>query len=288
MTKWAVGIVIFILVIAGVIYGIYQKNDYDFNDTTVEYTILQTWEMPEELREISGIYWLGDERIACIQDEDGYIFIYDLKTSRIVDKYKFAGSGDYEAITSLNDEFWVVESNGTLFNIKDLKGIEEDAVEIKLDFEYRNNIEGLAASKQGNLWLIVKERNLDNRGDYRGIYAFDPETRNLDKTPVLKINFNDPAFDRLRTNNPRQLIRPSDMSFHPETNELYVLDAEFQKLLILKPSGKIKELHLLDPEKFTQPEGICFSPSGRMFISNEALGGPANIIELKFDKNQDF
>ena len=286
MKKWATGIVVLVLVIAAAIYGVYQKNDYDYNDTTKAYTIINKWELPEELNEVSGIYWLGEDKIACVQDEDGFVFIYDLKSSRVVDKYKFGGPGDYEALTSLNDEFWIVESNGKLFNIKDLKGEEQDATIVELDFEYRNNIEGLAASEDGNLWLSVKERNLDNRGDYRGIYAFDPETRNLDKTPVLKINFNDPAFDVLRTNNPRKLVRPSDLSFHPLTNELYVLDAEFQKLLILKPSsGKIKELHLLDPEEFTQPEGICFTPSGRMFISNEALGGPANIIELKFDKN---
>ena len=284
MNKWAVGIIVAVLVVAGVVYGVYESNDYDFEDAKKSYTVLQKWELPLELEEISGVHWISDSRIACIQDEDGIVFVYDLDSSKIIKEYKFAGPGDYEALTFLNGEYWIAESNGKLFNIQSLDGVEQEAESVQLEFEYRNNIEGLAANKDGKLWLAVKDRNLDNRGDYKGIYAFDPATHELDREPVLKINYNDPAFDVLRTGNPRKLVRPSDLGFHPVTGELFVLDAEFQKVLILKESGKIKELHLLDPEEFSQPEGICFSPSGRIFIANESLGGPANIIELKINR----
>ncbi len=282
MNRWAVGIIMMVLVIAGAIYGIYEKNDYDFKDSTKSYKIINKWELPSELEEVSGIHWVSDDRIACIQDEEGIIFIFDLNSNSIVKRYKFGPSGDYEALTFLNGEYWVIESSGKLYKVKNLDLAEKDAEKFTLDFEYRHNIEGLASTQDGDLWLAVKERNLDNRGDYKAIYSFDPKTNKLNYDPVVKINYNDPAFDVLRTNNPRKLIRPSDISFHPVTGELYVLDAEFQKLLILKDSGKIKELHLLDPEEFSQPEGLCFSPSGRMFIANEGLGGAPNIIELKF------
>ncbi|MCB7480103.1 SdiA-regulated domain-containing protein [Christiangramia sediminis] len=282
MKKWAIGIIALTLVLAGVIYTIYQLNDYDYDDATKSYEIVNKWELPEELEEISGIHWMGDEKIACIQDEDGIIFIYDLSVSKIIQEYKFAGSGDYEALTSLNGEFWVAESNGELFNIKNLEA-QENAESIQLEFEYRNNIEGLAANKDGDLWLAVKEKNLDNSGGYRGIYSFNPKTNKLNPAPVLKIQFDDPIFDVLKTNNPRILIRPSDLSFSPLNNDVYVLDAEFQKLLIIDRSGKIKKMHLLDPEEFEQPEGICFTPSGRMFISNESISGAASILEVKLD-----
>jgi hypothetical protein len=32
---------------------------------------------------------------------------------------------------------------------------------------------------------------------------------------------------------------------------------------------------------FAQPEGLCFDSKGTMFISNEAAGGSANILEFK-------
>lgn len=284
MTKWAIGIIVMVLLLAGIMYAIYQANDYDYNDAEKSYKIIKKWELPEELDEISGMQWINDHRIACIQDEDGIIFVYDLKSSKIIKRYEFAGPGDYEALAFLNGEYWVAESNGKLFRVKSLDNANKDAEVVELSFEYRNNIEGLTANSEGKLLMAVKERNLDNRGDYKGIYAFDPKTNYLNMDPVIKINYNDPAFDILRTENPRKLIRPSDISFNPVTKDLYVLDAEFQKILILKESGKIKELHLLDPEEFTQPEGICFSPGGRMFISNEGLGGRPNIIELKILK----
>ncbi|SDR80814.1 SdiA-regulated domain-containing protein [Gramella sp. MAR_2010_147] len=283
MNKWAIGIIAFTLILAGIVYAIYEKNDYDFDDATKSYEILNKWELPQELDEVSGIYWMGDNKMACVQDEDGIIFIYDLSSSKIIKEYKFADAGDYEALGFQDGEFWIAESNGKLFNVKSLDGVEDQAEIVELEFEYRNNIEGLAASRDGNLWLSVKDRNLDNSSGYKGIYSFNPKTKRLAKEPVLKIMYNDPKFDVLKTDNPRKLIRPSDLSFSPVTNDLYVLDAEFQKVLILNRNGSIKDLHLLDPAEFTQPEGICFSPSGRIFISNESLGGPANIIEIKIN-----
>ncbi|TBW29146.1 SdiA-regulated domain-containing protein [Gramella sp. KN1008] len=282
MTKWAIGIVVIVLILAGAIYAVYENNDYDFNDAEKSYRITQEWELPAELIEISGLEWAGNNKLACVQDEDGFLFIYDLESSKITKRYKFGASGDYEALTRLEDNYWVAESNGRLVQINDIEGPEENAKDIQLKFEYRNNIEGLAATPDGDLWIAVKDRNLDNEGDYKGIYSFDPSTGVLNMDPVLKVNYNDPKFDVFRTNNPRKLIRPSDLCFHPANGDVYILDAEFQKILIVeKNSGKIKRIHLLDPSKFPQPEGICFSPSGRLFVSTEGQMGTARIFEVE-------
>ncbi|MDR5590196.1 SdiA-regulated domain-containing protein [Christiangramia sp. SM2212] len=283
MNKWVIGIVVFVLLLSGIVYAIYEMNDYDYDDSTKSYEIVKRWKLPEELKEISGLYWVGDEKVACVQDEDGIIYVYDLAKSKVTSKYKFADDGDYEALCYKDGEYWVAESNGKLFNIKSLDSAQLNTDTYDLEFEYRNNIEGLAVSQNGELWLSVKERNLNNEGGYKGVYAFDPVTKKLQREPILRIEYSDPKFDVLRTQNPRKLIRPSDLSFSPDNSELYVLDAEFQKVLIVQLDGKIKELHLLDPEEFEQPEGICFSPSGRMFISNESISGPANILEVKFN-----
>ena len=283
MSKWAIGIVILVLILAGGIYALYESNDYDFDDAQKAYKIVNTWELPTELDEISGMHYMDGDRMACIQDEDGIIFIFDLKTSKIIAKHKFAVSGDYEAMTYLNNEFWIAESNGEIFNVSDLDTFDGEKEGFQLDFEYRNNIEGMAATKDGKLWLAVKERNLDNEGDYKGIYAFDPQTKKLNREPVARVEYSDPKFDVLRTDNPRKLIRPSDIAFHPQTGDLYILDAEFQKLIITDRTGKIKKLYLLDPADFEQPEGLAFSKSGRLFISNERVGVPANIREIEIE-----
>ena len=48
------------------------------------YSIIKKWELPEILNEVSGISWLSENTIACVEDEDGIIFIYDLKKQKII------------------------------------------------------------------------------------------------------------------------------------------------------------------------------------------------------------
>ena len=283
MTKWAFGIIGVVLILAGLVFFMYEEQDYDFDKTTKTYEIVKKWDLPNPLDEISGMVWLGDNKLACIQDEDGIIFIYDLSSSKIVNQLNFGGPGDYEAMSSLNDEFWVAESNGKLLRVNK-RGGEEEPEEIKLQFEYKNNIEGLAATPDGKFLISVKDRNLEkDDGDYKAIYSFDPATQTLSPDPAIKINFDDPAFEIVRSSNPGKLIRPSDLNFNPVSGDLYVLDAEVPKILILDSSGNINSIHMLDPEEFFQPEGLCFSPSGRLFISNEGKGGDPNILEVKLN-----
>ncbi|MFT6946360.1 MAG: hypothetical protein ACJARP_000771, partial [Vicingaceae bacterium] len=62
------------------------------------YTVVNTWNLPKELSEISGMVWLRDDLLACVQDEEGVIFIYDLDKKQITSRVLFAGAGDYEGI----------------------------------------------------------------------------------------------------------------------------------------------------------------------------------------------
>jgi hypothetical protein len=49
--------------------------------------------------------------------------------------------------------------------------------------------------------------------------------------------------------------------------------------------GNIKKMYELDPKLFKQPEGITFTPTGDLLISNEAaLTGSANILIFKRKK----
>jgi len=54
-----------------------------------------------------------------------------------------------------------------------------------------------------------------------------------------------------------------------------------EKLLILSKDGAKEALVDLSPSLYKQPEGICFTPDGNLFISSEGDGGDGYI--LKFD-----
>lgn len=48
--------------------------------------------------EVSGIVWLNKDEIACVQDESGKVFIYDIEQKTIERSYTFSSEGDYEGI----------------------------------------------------------------------------------------------------------------------------------------------------------------------------------------------
>ena len=66
------------------------KIEYNLNRPD-KHTVL-----PDALHEVSDIAYLGDSTLACIQDEKGIIFLYDLKKNLVTHSYKFGKDGDYE------------------------------------------------------------------------------------------------------------------------------------------------------------------------------------------------
>lgn len=288
MNKWALGIVILVIVVAGIIYGLYEKFDYDFDPSSQTYEVVQKWPLPNRLDEISGIVWIRDNKLACVEDEDGIIFTYDLNESKIISQREFAGSGDFEAITIKDGYYWIAESNGKIYKLP----LEESSSAISPEifetgFEYRNNIEGLTATSDGKLLISVKDHNLNPESDEqdeksKAVYTYDPATRKLNPDPAFRISISDTIFKRVHTHEDFRKWRPTDLQFHPLSGDIYIIDSEIPKVLVLNKDGRIKKMHLLNPADFLQPEGICFSPSGRVFIANEAKGSDASLVEVKF------
>jgi uncharacterized protein YjiK len=50
---------------------------------------------------------------------------------------------------------------------------------------------------------------------------------------------------------------------------LYILASVNKLLVIADKKGNVKNVYTLDPATFNQPEGITFTPSGTLIISNE-------------------
>jgi uncharacterized protein YjiK len=48
--------------------------------------------------------------------------------------------------------------------------------------------------------------------------------------------------------------------------------------------GELLAMAELNPKIYAQPEGICFDPSGTLYISNEGNGNKANILMIKMMK----
>lgn len=239
--------------------------------------ISQIWELPEELNEISGIAWLYDNTFACVQDEDGFIFIYNLDENKITDKIEFAGHGDYEGIAINGENAYIMRSDGVVYEVQDFRKSHRKVEEIKTQFTEKNNIESLTFDANNKRLLTApKDKDLNN-DSYKGVYQIPLNQKAMDMTPIVKIDINQKAFDSFKN---IKTFNPSDIAIHPKTNDIYVLDGKNPKFLILKNSGELVNIQLLDENKFPQPEGITFSDDGRLFISNEANDGPATVVEI--------
>lgn len=255
-----------ILFFVGLVYY-FSKTDYKYSD---ELKVVKTFELPFVLREVSGISHVDDTRIACIQDEDGIIFIYDLEDEQIVKEIKFGPQGDYESIRVLDSVAYVMESDGKIFKIIDFESNQRSIETYETEFASFNDMESLDYHKELKKFLTIPKENnlLNNREDFI-IYLLDPEDFKIEKELFTSLNYTDSIFDMKTNRFVESDFLASELTIHPETGEIYILDSRIPKLLVLHPDGSPKKMHLLSPEDFQQPEGLSFDSKGKMYISNE-------------------
>ncbi|MFD0975543.1 SdiA-regulated domain-containing protein [Salinimicrobium gaetbulicola] len=252
----------------------------DVENANSDVKIEKTWELPDELEEISGFAFVSAVKVACIQDEDGTIFIFNLQTSEIEKEIDFSDSGDYEGITVKGNTAYVLESNGDIYQVQDfMNGPEVTKFETRLSSN--NDVEGICLDKSGTrLLMAIKEKDPVAKG-YKGIYAFDLNLGKIQKDPAYKITFEDKVFKDKSKKEIQDVFKPSEIAIHPSSGEIYLTEGEDPQLLILEPTGKVKALYNLNKSDFPQPEGIAFDPSGNLYISNEGNPGTIHKVTLK-------
>lgn len=283
ITKIVLGIVTAVLLVAAFIYFSFNSRPSTFDHPAARKVgILQKWELPMELEEVSGIAWIKENLIAAIQDEEGIIFIYDLNSSSLVKEVNFGEEGDYEGITLVDSTAYVLRSDGVIFEVENFMEPSPKTRKFLTGINKNMDAEGLCYDSVGNRLLIaVKDHPSD---EHKPIFAFNLTSKKLEKQPALKINFDNPAFRILDQRKSHKILRPSEINIHPLTGEYYVLEGVIPKLLILDPQGKSKKLYVLDREQFPQAEGLTFSPDGDLYISNESNNQKPNILKVDLDQ----
>lgn len=275
------GIIVFVGLVALVFHNKFTAKDFD----TSHVKIIEKWDLPRDLEEVSGIAYAENDKIVCIQDEDGIIFIYNLNSRQVEHQVKFAEDGDYEGVALKGKKAFVVRSDGRIFQISDYESDKPEVQIFKTGLKDQNNVEGLCYdSKHDRLLLATKNIGIHNHSGYKGVYAFYLKTNSFEEEPVYKLKFDNPLFKDLRSFGKASVFRPSEISINPKTGDIYILDAEVPKLLILDENFKIKKLYHLNLQDFPQVEGLTFSPDGKTYISNETVWNPANILQVKIEE----
>jgi uncharacterized protein YjiK len=265
-----------------------QNQDYTMSDSrnTFAYVLESpsvNYTMPFELEEISGLSYFGNKQIACVQDENGYVFIFDEASQKVSTKYKFAKKGDYEGVELVRNSLYVVRNDGTVYEFELDENTEYKAIKYSTFLTEKDNIEGLGFDKKTNQLLLACKgsTNKKTKKHKREVYAFDLNTKTLLEDPFLIINFEDIAnFLGEDTAN----FNTSGIAIHPITGEFYMISSTGKKLIVTDRNGFILNVQALSRDIFSQPEGICFDAEGTLYISNEARGGQANILKFEYLK----
>lgn len=262
--------------------------------------------LSNKLREISGLTYVHKEGLVTVQDEKGALYWLDKKgdIDRVVD---FSADGDYEGLAFEEDRLFVLRADGVLFEIdrwkKDKKKTRTRVINTNLG--EINNTEGLAYHpEKKQLWIACKGSAVigQERHYERAVYAYDLTLDSFFVDPLFVVSrLQLQAFVRqtmrqhpdysyykkmLRKEKPAMPLQPSAIAIHPLTQDIYLLCAVGNSLLILDKSFAIKGLCHLPEKDFEQPEGLAFNKKGDLFLSSEGQKKKARVYKFDYRPKQ--
>lgn len=243
-----------------------------------------SWELPAQLREVSSIALLPDGRMACVQDEKGSVFIFNLESSKVEEEYSFGKSGDYEGIAVDGTTAYILRSDGTVFKVDDFMSQNPVVKQYNSVLASGQNTEGLALDKHNNRLLIACKGHDKSLGENKGIYELDLSSGKMNPEPVVTIPLEQEQLQAApvkKKEDVYDVLQPSSLEIHPQTGEYYVLDAVNNRIMVLDKNGRIQNLAALDKKMLRQAEGLAFADNGDVYIASEG-GKKGQGVILKY------
>jgi uncharacterized protein YjiK len=226
--------------------------------------------MPESLFEISGIALnkANADTIYAVQDEDGrlYRLAWDKPKQLNV---KFSKKGDYEDVTILKNQVYILKSNGSIYHFPLTEAVFEEVEEMT---EYKKILpkgeyEGMFADEStGQIYILCKKCAQDNAMNRVTGYIFNPEKdpSRISGTFAVRVDEMQALTGKVERD-----FRPSGLAKNPLTNDWYIISAVNKRMIVTDSQWKVKEAYTLSGNTFIQPEGITFDRQGNLYISNE-------------------
>ena len=250
----------------------------------------EKWALPEELKEVSGLSWIDNTHFLVIEDLHPQLYTLRLGSNAVIektipfkltDKEKF----DIEDVAMIADTVYALWSHGAIFKITGWQTEQPDVKKYPTQLSKENNTEGLCYDPVSHHLLIAcKDESAveDEKKSTRAIYEFDQSAGVLKPGTFLLIHKRD--FKKLADE--KFDFYPSAIAVQPGTNDIYILSTKDTKCMaVYNREGSLKSFQLIDKELMPQPEGICFSPDGTLYISTQGRHGESPMI-YKFGLSQ--
>ena len=243
---------------------------------------VNTWDMPPELKEISGVTWIDNSHLVAIEDLHANLYLLNMAGKGQVEKtIPFEATGDkkfdIEDVTIADNTVYALWSHGVIFKVANWNS-QPQVTEIPTFLNKKNNTEGICLDPVTHNLLVACKNDAgteDEKKSTRAIYSFDMASGKLNETPYMEINkkdFKDVAGDKIN-------FFPSAIAVHPTTHDIYILSTKETKCMAcFSHDGKLKAFEMIDPAMMPQPEGICFAPDGTLYITTQGKHGQAPRI----------
>lgn len=254
---------------------------YDLKEPDRKYSL------PYVLSEVSGVTFKNPANLLMIEDEGGVVYEMELENGEILGSRKFAAPGDFEDLELVGDTVYVMRSDGRIYKFPERNSTETTIINTPLT--HKNNTEGLGFDPRLKKLLITTKEsgNIEtNKIDGKAIYGLSLKTGIMDEKELASISKDDlnTFFERVKNRKYEKekfKFEPSAVAYNPIDKNYYVLASVGKLLLVINPSGEIVSSYPILPRILNQPEGICFSPEGDMFICSEGEGDRGFVLHFK-------
>jgi uncharacterized protein YjiK len=226
------------------------------------------------LLEVSGLATGSDGRLFAHNDERARVYELDPTTGRTLKRIDMGDGGergDFEGIALVGERFFLVESDGTLYEFHE--GQDKENMPFRrfpTGVGSRCEVEGLAydAATESLLLVCKTTRGSELRG-HLVIFSFSLEDMRLDSEPRFRI-----PYASLSDVGARGRLHPSGIEVHPRTGSIFVVAAREEGLVEISRDGRFLAAAELARRLHRQPEGITFSDAA-MLVADEGGGGSA-------------
>jgi uncharacterized protein YjiK len=176
-------------------------------------------------------------------------------------------------------------SHGILFKISNWQG-NANVEQLNTGLGKENNTEGLCYDPVTKQLLIACKDDAglqDEKKTDKAVYQFDISQGKLITPPFIVIH----KKDFVPLTGEKLNFNPSAIAVHPITHDIYILSTRDNKgMAVFSHDGTLKSYQEIEKDLMPQPEGICFSPDGKLFISSEGKQGePGNVFEFNIQGN---
>jgi hypothetical protein len=234
----------------------------------------EQWNLPESLREISGLAFTPDGRLFGHDDERAIVYELDYADGAVKKRFALGDppdEDDFEAIATTATHLYLITSKGRILEARE--GGDGESVPFQTydaGTERACEIEAAAYISSRDALALTCKRLFDGRGKHTQIYFFSIVERRV--TDMIDVTMR-PATELLGTDK----VRISDIAWDETRQRLIAVAAEERALVELDLTGQILYVAHIPRSQHRQAEGIALDPTGKLIVADEGGKGSAKL-----------